>query len=174
MFARDHLYLPSNQHNMKNNIIIISLAICSFLACNSTPKDNNSDANNTGPDTTVVVDSAPSGDITGIQWNLIEITGNDVSGYAEQNKQPHLKFAADNRVEGTGGCNGMGGTYTLAEGNKISFSDMVSTKMACPDMTLENDFQTTLQQVANYSTDGTTLSLMNAVGTTIAKFEAAK
>ncbi|MBC7862030.1 MAG: META domain-containing protein [Bacteroidia bacterium] len=159
---------------MKKNIIIISLAICTFLACNSTPKDNSADTNATGPDTTVVKDHASSGIITDIQWNLIEITGNAVSGYAAQNKQPYLKFTNDNRVEGTGGCNGMGGSYALADGNKISFSEMMSTKMACPDMTLENDFQTTLQQVANYSTDGATLSLMNAVGTTIAKFEAAK
>lgn len=158
---------------MKKNIIVIILAICTILACNSTPKDNNSNTNATG-DSAVVTAPATSGDITGIQWNLIEITGNTVSGYAAQNKQPYLKLSDGNRVEGTGGCNGMGGTYTLADGNKISFSDMVSTKMACPDMTLENDFQTTLQQVTGYAIDGTVLSLMNAVGTTIAKFEAAK
>ena len=159
---------------MKNNIFILSLAICTFLACNSTPKDNSADTNATGADTTVVKDPVSAGDITDIQWNLIEITGNAVSGYAAQNKQPYLKFTKDNRVEGTGGCNGMGGSYTISEGNKISLTEMMSTKMACPDMTLENDFQTTLQQVTNYATDGTTLSLMNAVGTTIAKFEAAK
>jgi heat shock protein HslJ len=164
--------LPANQRNMKNNIIIFCLAICTFLACNSTPKDN-TDTSATGPDTTAV-NQATAGTITDIQWNLIEITGNAVSGYAAQNKQPYLKFTNDNRVEGTGGCNGMGGSYTVSEGNKISLTEMMSTKMACPDMTLENDFQTTLQQVTNYTTDGTTLSLMNAVGTTIAKFEAAK
>ncbi len=158
---------------MRKNIIVVVLAICTILACNSSPKNTNTDTNTTG-DSTVATAPAYSGEITGIQWNLIEITGNAVSGYAAQNKQPHLKFAADNRVEGTGGCNGMGGTYTLAEGNKVSISDMASTKMACPDMTLENDFQTTLQQVTNYSIDGSTLSLMNAVGTTVAKFEAAK
>jgi len=43
-----------------------------------------------------------------------------------------LAFAEDNAVSGSGGCNNFSGTYTL-DGDSLTFSPLVSTKMACAD-----------------------------------------
>ena len=41
-----------------------------------------------------------------------------------------LAFTADGKVSGSGGCNRIAGSYTLA-GETIAFGQMVSTMMAC-------------------------------------------
>ena len=105
-------------------------------------------------------------------WKLVELNGKKVSDYPAQNKEPYLKLLTEGmRAEGTGGCNGMGGTYTLKKPNMISLSQMASTKMACPDMTLETDFQSILSQVDVYVVGETTLSLTDLDGSSYAKFE---
>lgn len=42
----------------------------------------------------------------------------------------HLELSADGTVTGSDGCNHIGGTWET-EGEKIIFSDMISTLMAC-------------------------------------------
>ncbi|MEO5905265.1 MAG: META domain-containing protein [Saprospiraceae bacterium] len=105
-------------------------------------------------------------------WKLVELNGKKVSDYPAQNKEPYLKLLKEgSKAEGTGGCNVMGGTYTLTKPNKVSFSQMASTKMACPDMTLETDFQTVLTQIDIYVVGETTLTFTDLDGSSFAKFE---
>lgn len=77
-----------------------------------------------------------------------------------------------NRAEGTGGCNSMGGTYQLTAEDAISFSQLISTKMACPDMMMETEYHAALEETKKYRSDGKTLILMNEAGVPLAKFEA--
>lgn len=121
-------------------------------------------------------DSASSSDfdkvITEKYWKLTEINGQPISG--NFNKEPHFILKVeDNRITGNGGCNGFGGTYQLdEEKNRISFSGMFSTKMACPDMSVEQAFLDVLNRADNYSLNRDTLTLNKARMAPLARFEA--
>ena len=94
----------------------------------------------------------PTDTLVGVYWQLKTLNAKPLADYPAQNKEPYLMFTHEgNRVEGTGGCNGMAGTYTLQSNNQILISELASTKMACPDMTLETDFQIFLMDTITYS-----------------------
>jgi heat shock protein HslJ len=78
----------------------------------------------------------------------------------------------DNRIQGFTGCNNLMGSYELREGNLISFKGLASTKMACPDMSIENQLNEVLGRVDNYSILGDNLSLNKARMAPLARFEA--
>lgn len=99
-----------------------------------------------------------SGDITGKKWTLTQMNEGTIS-----NSGVWLELdAAKKRFHGKGGCNNISGGYTTA-GDKITFSQAMSTRMACPDtdvMRREADF---LKQLGghtfNYTVSGETISL---------------
>jgi putative lipoprotein len=75
----------------------------------------------------------PAAEITGA-WKLDSIAGAPVlSGTSAT-----LTLTADGHANGNGGCNGFGGSYTRA-GDTLTFSQMISTMMACtrPGLTYE-------------------------------------
>ena len=145
-----------------------------LLSCAEKPADENQSADE---NKTIAIDTATkksySSTVTDVRWELTELDGKLVSQYPAQNKEAYIMLKTDGTIEGTGGCNGMGGNYSLASGGKISFSNLISTKMACPDMTLESDFHKALESVDSYSTDGKMLMLGNEAKPMLAKLKAA-
>lgn len=107
-------------------------------------------------------------------WKLIEIRGQKVTAENFAAKEPHLILkSADNRVTGNGGCNSFFGTYELQGNiNRISFSKIGSTKMACMKPTVENEFLNVLETVDNYTVKNDTLQLNKARMAPMAKFVA--
>lgn len=84
-------------------------------------------------------------------WRLIELDGQAVDT-TKLNRPAQLTFeAADQRVFGSAGCNSMTGKYTLEAPNKLTFSPMAATKMACPDMSLESKFHEIIAKVNTWS-----------------------
>lgn len=80
------------------------------------------------------------------KWNLIQINGTMPPA-----SSAYLIFQADGkRMSGSGGCNRIGGGFELTK-DKISFSKIVSTMMACPDEN-KNKLEGTLLKML---TDGT-------------------
>ena len=80
----------------------------------------------------------------------------------------------DNRVNGNGGCNTLFGTYEIERTtNRIKFSQMASTMMACLNMEIENELKRALEMADNYSlsADGKYLSLNRARMAPLAGFE---
>ena len=71
-----------------------------------------------------------------------------------------LKFDADGKVGGSGGCNSLGGDYTV-EGDQITFGPIISTMMACADpvMTQEGMVTQVMNESASYAIDGNTLTI---------------
>jgi heat shock protein HslJ len=67
----------------------------------------------------------------------------------------------------------MGGGYTLEEGNRIKFSQMMSTMMACPDMSTEEGLRRLTEMVDNYAISGDNLSFAKARMAPAARFKAA-
>ena len=59
-------------------------------------------------------------------------------------------FPAEKRFTGNGGCNRINGNYTLEKRSDLRFSDIVSTKMSCPDLAFETAFLATLADVNRF------------------------
>lgn len=106
-------------------------------------------------------------------WKLTELMGNPVTKSENMQREAHLILRTEgNRVNAHGGCNSMMGSYELLPGNRIKFSKMASTMMACPDMSIEDQLKKVLEMADNYNLDGDKLVLNRARMAPLARFEA--
>ena len=104
-----------------------------------------------------------------VNWKLVELNGNSI-GFENGVKEPHFVLKLlDNRIVGNGGCNGFGGNYEFTKGNGIRISNLISTKMACMEITYESDFLHSLEKADNYLTTSDTL-LLKSDDEVLAKF----
>ncbi len=73
-----------------------------------------------------------------------------------------LTFDKNGNVTGNGGCNSLGGTYKVDD-NKITFSEITSTLMACDDsrMAQESAVAKVLSGTATYEIQDSKLTLTN-------------
>jgi len=100
--------------------------------------------------------------LTDRYWKLIEVSGQAVADGSTQ-KEPYIQLnSEDNRLQATGGCNGMGGTYELKEPNRVKFSQLIGTLMACENMEVENELKRALESADSYHVQGDTLQLFRA------------
>ncbi len=112
-------------------------------------------------------------DIRSVYWKLVEINGQAISEKWGKGREPHLIFdMAENKVYGSGGCNRFFGSYELMEGQRISFSPMGTTRMACENMEVERALLEIFEKTDNYSVAGNRLSLQKARMAPAAVFEA--
>ena len=113
--------------------------------------------------------------ITQKYWKLIEVNGNPVEMDVFMGREPFIILREeDSRFHGTGGCNTFNGSYELnVATNQISFSQMMSTQMACPNMQIDSELARALEATDNYtmSADGANLSLNRARMAPLARFE---
>jgi heat shock protein HslJ len=106
-------------------------------------------------------------------WKLTELMGKPVSLSENMKKEIHIIFKKEGkRVQGFSGCNTIMGKYELKEGNRITFTGMASTMMACPDLATESEFNKMLGTIDNYSINGNTMTLNRARMAPMARFEA--
>ena len=147
---------------MKHYFATISLALVLF-SCTTSKKVNN-DTTNSQKEPTEIVEK---------YWKLIEIRGQKVTADNFASKEPHFILkSVDNRVIGNGGCNSLFGSYELQAGNRISFSKIGSTRMACVKPTVEAEFLNVLETADNYTVKNDTLQLNKARMAPLAKFVA--
>jgi heat shock protein HslJ len=96
--------------------------------------------------------------MTGTQWKLIVLDGQNITNENTGPKQVHFMLAEkENRFYGSGGCNSVNGTYLHSKPNHIAFSNIATTKMACANMVIEEQFLKMLEEVNNYQLKGDTL-----------------
>jgi len=106
------------------------------------------------------------------RWELVELMGNEISVNDNQ-KTPFIVFDVETaRFSGNAGCNNFFGGYELMEGSRIKMGNAASTMMACPDMSIEDQFLKVLGQVDNYNVSDSTLSLNRARMAPLARFVA--
>ena len=88
-----------------------------------------------------------SGTLVGPVWLAEQVAG----GALPTEPQVTLQFGADGRAAGKGGCNQYSGPYQTT-GNSISFSAMISTKMACEGDVMEREqaYLDMLSRVSSY------------------------
>lgn len=95
------------------------------------------------------------------QWTLVEMEGFPVQ-ISNSEQDAHLKFvAAEKMVAGNGACNRIFGPYLIESKNRISFSNLASTMMICPNQDFENKFLQNLRDVRYYEVFGEELWLKN-------------
>lgn len=106
-------------------------------------------------------------------WELVELMGEPVS---TSTKVPFIKLdGKDKKVSGHLGCNNFSGSYTIdTNASRITFSNLISTKMACPDLSLEDGLNQALTTADNYSVNGTSMTLNKARMAPLARFELKK
>ncbi|MBK9357677.1 MAG: copper resistance protein NlpE N-terminal domain-containing protein [Bacteroidales bacterium] len=118
------------------------------------------------------VHSGSDAGIFGKKWKLIELHGKPVENTAGSGKEYFILLdQKENRISGYAGCNSFFGSCELKEGNRITFSKIGSTMMACPNMATEQELFKVLETVDNFTTDGKSLQLNKARMAPMARFE---
>lgn len=147
---------------MKTKIVAICLLAITAFGCKSTKNSN----------TDMTTDKASEG-IFDVSWNMTTLEGKDLENSIQNGKTIHFTLhSEDNRFSGFSGCNNFSGTYTLETGNRISFSQIASTRMACPDSKIdEQEILDVFNLVDNYSISGNTLTLNKAKRAPLAVFK---
>ncbi|MDW7745405.1 META domain-containing protein [Halomonas sp.] len=69
------------------------------------------------------------GPVVDQRWNLL-LVGTDER--LEMPERPHFVIDRDGRVSGSDGCNRLIGRASLGDNNRIAFSDLATTRRACP------------------------------------------
>ena len=140
------------------------LCVLSLTACNVFKK---SDSPTTG-------DETASNVITDRKWKLVELAGKPVADKINGKEPFILLHSKDNRYSGSGGCNGLGGEFTLQAHGRVKFTQGMSTMMACENMEIEKELKRVLITADNYSLSGDDLSLNKARMAPLARFRAVK
>jgi heat shock protein HslJ len=93
-------------------------------------------------------------------WVVESVNGVTYSRAEGQDLHPTLEiYLSEERFIGNTGCNNMNGNVNV-EGEKISFSDIVTTKMFCADVD-ETSFLTALNKASNYKIEKMRLYLFD-------------
>jgi heat shock protein HslJ len=89
----------------------------------------------TVPEETIPAETAPEeteSNLTGTQWQLISFGAPGAEIPVVAGSTVTLEFNTNGQAGGSGGCNSYGGEYQVQD-NVLSFSQIVSTLMACAD-----------------------------------------
>lgn len=107
------------------------------------------------------------------KWKLVSLEKKKVSQVGK--KAYYLKLnSKDGRFTAFTGCNTIAGNYAMPSSETLSFSEVIMTRMACPDITLESAFSVMLEEVTRYKLDKETLTLFGEGKKVLSKFEALK
>lgn len=115
---------------------------------------------------------ASSASLENTDWKLTHL-GEAVVTAASQQWEPYFVLSSkSHRVSGSGGCNSLTGSYEL-NGDKLTFSQMASTLMACPEgMDTEKAFLGALTEAKTWKITEQQLELFDVRGNILASFEA--
>lgn len=106
------------------------------------------------------------------RWKLVQLNGKKIDKSADTH---YIILHSDkSRAEAKAGCNNLNLSYELKNEFQIKFNEGISTRMACPEGNIEQEFIETLTKVDNLTTDGKTLSLNRARMAPLAIFELAE
>ena len=103
------------------------------------------------------------------KWQLVELNGKVVEGDADTH---YIIFhSADNRMEAKADCNVLQYNYRIKHQLMLEVEQGLSTLMACPEGSVEDEYREVLNTVDNLSCDGETLTLNKARMAPLAVFK---
>jgi heat shock protein HslJ len=118
-----------------------------------------------------VVEGQVTHDLAGTRWALVQLFGAAASVGSDA-REPFIALqSTDERVVGFAGCNRITGRYELS-GEQLHFKQVASTRMACPDMVIEDALLKALEATVRWSIVGDRLSLFGKDGAAVASFAA--
>jgi heat shock protein HslJ len=128
---------------VKKNLLILFILSLAIAACGAPATEE------------------PSVSLTGA-WKLTSLGPVNSRVPALTGMEAGITFNDDGTMAGDSGCNGFSGRYAV-EGNQITFSDLVSTLIACeePVMQQEEIMYLVLTDTASFEIDEVTLTLTN-------------
>lgn len=107
--------------------------------------------------------------LSDVKWVLETFNGEKVK-LTDPNTEMYIQFEdVEKRVNGRAACNRFFGNYEI-DGNKLKFSPMGATRMACPDLQKETEFFQMLDKVESYNIKDNTLFFL-AKGEVVAAFK---
>lgn len=150
---------------------VMALAVLAGALASCGPKTSTSPATQQANAGTVA--PVPEALASPSYWQLREIAGKPVAAPAEGEQAPSLVFEREgNKVHGFAGCNRFSGACEYPGEGRLRFSMMAATRMACPDMTVEDEFLRALGTADSYVIEGKVLTLHRAKLAPLAVFEA--
>lgn len=95
------------------------------------------------------------------EWNINSVNGTAVTA----DKQPYLGInMQEKRLYGNAGCNRIMGGVQADKAGELSFGQVASTRMMCPDMATERNVMEALNNVSGYKGTETELILTDKKG----------
>lgn len=149
---------------MKIKIATLTLIAFTMMSCNTGKKTSSESSDNT--------DVSDAQAIENTKWIITTLEGQDMSDNENNGQVIHFTLnSEDNRISGFSGCNTFMGTYKLEKGNRISFSQMGVTRMACPDATIdEAQILSIFETADNFTISNGKLALNKAKRVPLAEF----
>lgn len=100
-------------------------------------------------------------DLEGSRWVLVRLGEQSVVAQ-EGRPEPYVVLqAATKQIVGHASCNRLSGGYTIT-GNTLQFTEIRTTRMACPEIETENAFLTALESVAQWQLMDNQLVLLDS------------
>ncbi len=92
------------------------------------------------------------------RWVLVELKEVPVQ-LSGGRKDAFIEFTPnDKKFSGNAGCNRMSGNYAI-ENNTIRFSEVITTKMSCPDIAFETTFLDAMSNVDRFEVNNDVMLL---------------
>lgn len=113
----------------------------------------------------------PAAQLRETHWVPRQLAGRPIT-LPPDTREPYLTLRADGTAEGNGGCNRFRGSFFSETAGELKFSPLMSTRMSCPAIDIENRFVRALGQASTYRISGDTLQVRDATGATVARLEA--
>ena len=96
--------------------------------------------------------------LVGTEWQLVQIMGRDFNAEGDS----YTLLLHDNgTVTGQGDCNRLTATYKLTPTRSLSFEELGSTRMLCPNFEMENIFFDMIESVTHYEMDAESMILLS-------------
>lgn len=105
-------------------------------------------------------------------WKLIELNEKAITGTDSTIREPYIILKdSDNELQGFASCNRLKGIYSINDVNKISFSNILTTRVTCNLIKQETEFINTLSEAKVYRIENDKLLLLNNKHKIIARFQ---
>lgn len=110
-------------------------------------------------------------ELTGTRWVPVQL-GDAPVKLGEGAREAYIVFnSKDAAVVGYAGCNRISTSYKQT-GSKISFGDVIATRMVCSDMSTETGLIQAMDAATDWRFVGPQLELLDSKKSTVARFEA--